>query len=366
MISNQVLQHTIDGLKNITNCDLSVIDSDGRVLATTEVELIGQSIECTNLFIDSSAEMQTFSGYNYFKVFDNNVVEYIIAAKGANATSYTMGQLATFHIQSLLFAYKERYDKDNFIKNLLLDNMLLVDIYTRAKKMQIKNNTARVVYILDIDSDKEEEIIATLKDFWPSQRDFLTVIDKALIAFVYEVKEYEPEEQILEVAEKMLEFLESKLQTSVKVAIGTKVPDLKKVPLSYKEAHMALEVGKIFTPDRKIIHYAELGLGRLICQLPKKLCNVFMTEMLGDVTILDHIDDEMNDTVLKFFECNLNVSGTAKQLYIHRNTLVYRLDKLEKLTNLDLRNFGDAVIFKIIIMINAYLAHGNGEGEAFV
>jgi len=142
----------------------------------------------------------------------------------------------------------------------------------------------------------------------------------------------------------------------VRVGIGTAVNDLKFVSRSFKEAKMALEVGKIFEMTSLVINYETLGIGRLIYQLPMSLCRMFVNEVLRGEDA-DDFDEETLITVDKFFENNLNVSETARKLYIHRNTLVYRLDKLQKQTGLDLRNFDDAITFKITLMVGKYMNH---------
>ena len=359
MITTQVLQSTVDGLKNITKCELSVLDRDGKVVVSTEIDMLGKTVESIRSFMASPAEGMSLQGYNYFKVFNNNVAEYVVTAKGEDGESYRVGQLAGFQVQSLLIAYKERYDKDNFIKNLLLDNLLLVDIYSRAKKMGIENNVPRVVYLIEIETEKELSLMETIRSIFPNNkgsRDFVTAVDENSVILVREVKEDETKEEIEKIAKDIVDTVAAELVIKAHIAIGAKVTDLKNVSLSYKEAKMALEVGKIFEPEKQIVNYEELGIGRLIYQLPTTLCKMFVDEVLGEITV-EQFDEETLTTVNKFFENNLNVSETSRQLYIHRNTLVYRLDKLQKMTNLDLRNFDDAIIFKVILMVSKYMVY---------
>ncbi|MCL1996656.1 MAG: helix-turn-helix domain-containing protein [Defluviitaleaceae bacterium] len=357
MISNQILQSTVNGLKNITKCDFGVIEREGKVVVSTEMEMLGKTIETVKDFMTSPAEGMSLQGYNYFKVFDNSVAEYAVTAKGEDGESFRAGQLAAFQIQGLLVAYKERYDKDNFIKNLLLDNLLLIDIYSRAKKMGIENNTPRLVYLIEIEGEKDINMLEQLRAVFPAKgKDFITAVDERSFILVKELKDKKDKEEIERVAGHISDTLQNDLEVNFRIAIGTRITDLKNVSLSYKEAKMALEVGKIFQPERPIVNYEELGIGRLIYQLPSTLCRIFIDEVLGDIRV-EHFDDETLITVNKFFENNLNVSETSRQLYIHRNTLVYRLDKLQKLTSLDLRNFDDAIVFKITLMVSKYMNH---------
>lgn len=357
MISNQILQNTIDGLKNITRKELSVVEKEGKVIATTEENMIGRQIETVENFVNSQAESQLILGYQYFKIYDNGVPEYVIQVKGEDEEGYKIGKIAAFQIQSLLVAYKERYDKDNFIKNLLLDNLLLVDIYSRAKKLHIENNIRRIVYLVETNIDKEMNVVEIVRSIFPAKtKDFVTAVDEKSIILVKELREKENMEDIEKIAKTIADMLNIEMNSKVFISIGTVVSDLKDVSRSYKEAKMALEVGKIFETEKHIVNYERLGIGRLIYQLPLPLCRMFIKEVLHGLTI-DDFDDETLATVNKFFENNLNVSETSRQLYIHRNTLVYRLDKLQKMTGLDLRNFDDAIIFKITLMVSKYMIY---------
>ena len=357
MISNQILQNTIDGLKNITRREFSIVDVDGKIVVTTELEKINTSIDAIEFFVNSPAENQLVQGYQYFKVLDNGSTEYIVLVKGEDEEVYQIGKIATFQVHSLLIAYKERYDRDNFIKNLLLDNLLLVDIYSRAKKLHIENNVKRIVYLIEIKEDKEFNYIEIIKNNFPIKiKDFVTAIDEKTIILVKEISDKEDKDNIEQFANDLVNRLAEETNYDVLVSIGSVINDLKNISSSFKEAKMALEVGKIFEENKKVTKYEKLGIGRLIYQLPNNLCQMFIKEVLNGITMAS-FDEETLSTVAKFFENNLNVSETSRQLYIHRNTLVYRLDKLQKMTGLDLRNFDDAIIFKIMLMVSKYMQY---------
>ena len=356
MISNQILQTTIEGLKGITRIDLCVCDTEGKVLATTfpDAEEYEGSIL---IFVDSPADSQVIQGYQFFKVFDEHQLEYILLAKGGSDDAYMVGKLAAFQIQNLLVAYKERFDKDNFIKNLLLDNLLLVDIYNRAKKLHIETSVKRVVYIIETKHEKDTNALETVRSLFASKtKDFITAVDEKNIILVKEVKPGETYDDLEKTANMVLDMLNTEAITKVHVSFGTVVGEIKEVSRSYKEAKMALDVGKIFYSDKNVIAYSRLGIGRLIYQLPIPLCKMFIREIF-DGKSPDEFDDETLATINKFFENSLNVSETSRQLYIHRNTLVYRLDKLQKSTGLDLRIFEDAITFKIALMVVKYMKY---------
>lgn len=354
MISNQILQNTIEGLKGITRTDLCVCDTDGKVMASTMTDHDIQESSIT-AFVSSPADSQVIAGYHFFKVFDENQPEYILLVKGGNDDVYMVGKIAAFQIQNLLVAYKERFDKDNFIKNLLLDNLLVVDIYNRAKKLHIETNVRRVVFIVETQKEKDTNAQEILKSLFSGKsKDFITAVDEKNIIIVKELKPTEGYKDLEKTARVIVDMLNTEVMSKVHVAYGTIVNEIKEVSKSYKEAKMALEVGRIFYSDKTVVAYSHLGIGRLIYQLPLPQCRMFIKEIF-DGKSPDDFDEETLTTINKFFENSLNVSETSRQLYIHRNTLVYRLDKLQKSTGLDLRVFEDAITFKIALMAVKYM-----------
>ena len=355
MISNQILQNTIDGLKGITRTDLCVIDVEGKILAATFPDA-ESFIGSAQSFLQSPADSKVVNGCQFFKVFDDHQLEYILLAYGDSEDVYMIGKIASFQIQNLLVAYKERFDKDNFIKNLLLDNLLLVDIYNRAKKLHIDIEVRRVVFIVETNREKDGNELEKIRGlFGGKSKDFVTAVDEKNIIVVKELSDNESYDDLKKTAEVILNLFRSD-SSGVHISYGTVVNELKEVSKSYKEARMALDVGKIFFEEQNIIAYSQLGIGRLIYQLPIPLCKMFIKEIF-DGRSPDDFDEEILTTINKFFENSLNVSETSRQLYIHRNTLVYRLDKLQKSTGLDLRVFEDAITFKIALMVVKYMKY---------
>ncbi|MEE3392547.1 MAG: helix-turn-helix domain-containing protein [Lachnospiraceae bacterium] len=356
MISNQVLQTNLDGIKNISRVDLCVLDIEGKQLAST-MSRDEDYTESVSAFVDSPADSQALQGYQFFKVYDDHQLEYILLAKGDSDDVYMVGKMAAFYVQNLLVAYKERYDKDNFIKNLLLDNLLLVDIYNKAKKLHIESDARRLVFLIETKYEKDQNALEIVKGIFASRsKDFITQVDEKNIILVKELSEDETYEDMDKTANTILDMLNTEAMSTACVAYGTIVSELKDVSRSYKEAKMAMDVGKIFYSERNVIAYSSLGIGRLIYQLPLPLCKMFIHEIFGD-TDPTEFDDETLETIAKFFENSLNVSETSRQLFIHRNTLVYRLDKLQKETGLDLRVFDDAITFEIAMMVVKYMKY---------
>ena len=356
MISNQILQNTIEGLKGITRIDFCIMDTDGKALASTFSKQENYEDEILS-FVESPADSQVVQGYQFFKIFDEHQLEYILLANGGGEDVYMVGKIAVFQIQNLLVAYKERFDKDNFIKNLLLDNLLLVDIYNRAKKLHIDTEVRRVIFIIETKHEKDSSALDNVRSLLGGKaKDFVTAVDEKNIIVVKELEPNDGHVELERIAQNFYNLLRNDGEEDILIAYGTVVSDIKEVSKSYKEAKLALDVGKIFFSEKNIIAYSALGIGRLIYQLPIPLCEMFIREIFEGKSP-DDFDEETLTTINKFFENNLNVSETSRQLYIHRNTLVYRLDKLQKSTGLDLRVFEDAITFKIALMVVKYMKY---------
>lgn len=362
MISNQIIQTTIEELRGITRIDLCVLDVNGSVAAST-FGMQDISREVLEAFIHSPAESQSFQGCHFFKVYDDGELSHILLTKGTGDDAYMIGKVAVSELQNLIVAYKERFDRNNFIQNLLLDNLLLVDIYSQAKKLHIELETPRVVYLVETRDEKDAMALETVRSiFAPKSQDVITAVDEKNIVVVKEIASQETYESLDKIANMLVDMLNTESVNKVRVSYGTMVSQLKDVSKSYKEAKMAMDVGKIFYPEKMVVSYHTLGIGRLIYQLPLPLCEMFMHEVFGENTP-DTFDEETLVTIQKFFENSLNVSETARQLFVHRNTLVYRLEKLQKTTGLDIRNFEDALTFQIALMVASYMKYLEKIGE---
>lgn len=262
---------------------------------------------------------------------------------------------AVNQIVQLTGAYKEKYNKANFMQNLLMDNILHVDMYNRAKKLHIDIETNRTVFLIETKQEKDSNAMETLKHLYtPQMRDYITAVDERNIILVKSMGAADTQEDMQDVAMTIVDMMNAEAMSRVRVSYGNPSRKLDDLSRSYKEAKMAMEVGRIFYVDQNIIPYGQLGIGRLIYQLPIPLCKMFMHEVFGE-HLPDTFDEETVTTINKFFDNNLNISETARQLYVHRNTLVYRLEKLQKMTGLDIRVFDDALTFKIATMVVSYM-----------
>ncbi len=360
MLTGQVIQNTIDGIRAITHASVMVCDMKGKILSRAgDIAEVNSGLIAA--FAASDAIEQASGEFLLYKVFDDREPEYVVISDASETNSHMALRLAAFQLENLNVAYKERFDKDNFIKNLLLDNLLIIDIYNRARKLGIDAGAERSVLIVET---KDEETAAgelLRGELENEAKDFVTSIDEDNVVFVREIEDSKDAASELKRLSEDIHKLLSDHGIESRVAYGSIVRDIKEVSRSYKEARLALDVGRIFYEDKDVIAYSNLGIGRLIYQLPINLCHMFITEIFHGRTPED-LDEETLTTIYKFFENNLNVSETSRQLFIHRNTLVYRLDKLQKSTGLDLRVFDDAITFKIALMVVKYMDYIENSG----
>lgn len=356
MISSQIIQTSIEELKAITKVDLCVYDPNGNEVAGT-MAMDDITPKLIVGFAQSPADSQVIGIHHLLKILDEGELQYVLVARGTSDDVYMVGKIAVSQLQNLVIAYKEKFDRNNFFQNLLLDNLLLVDIYNRAQKLHIEVMAPRVVYLIEAKLEKDGIVTELLKGmFTPQSGDYITAVDESNIILIKSLEEGYTNESLTEIAQNIVGMMNVEAMLNVKVSFGTVVQEMKDVSKSYKEAKMALDVGKIFYAEKNVIAYSTLGIGRLIYQLPVNLCRMFIQEIFGD-TIPDELDDEMLSTINKFFENNLNVSETSRQLFVHRNTLVYRIEKLQKSTGLDIRTFDDALTFKIALMVVNYMKY---------
>lgn len=356
MISSQTIQTSIDELKAITKVDLCVCDLSGSLVASTTGQM-DLSADLITGFASSPADSQVIGVHHLLKIMDEGELLYILVAKGLSDDVYMVGKIAVCQLQNLIIAYKERFDRNNFFQNLLLDNLLLVDIYNRAKKLHIETSVPRTVFLVETQMEKDSIVTELLKGMFSVHfGDYITAVDESSIILIKALEPDYTDDSLMMVAETIVAMMNTEAMLNVRVSFGTVVQELKDVSKSYKEAKMALDVGKIFYAERNTIAYSTLGIGRLIYQLPVNLCRLFIDEIFGE-NVPYNLDEETLTTINKFFENNLNVSETSRQLFVHRNTLVYRIEKIQKSTGLDLRNFDDALTFKIALMVVNYMRY---------
>lgn len=356
MISNQIIQTSLDELKNITKVDLCVYDLNGRSVAGTVERMDLQSALIMD-FAKSPADSQVIGRHHLLKIYDEGDLMFVLVSRGFGDDAYMVGKIAVCQLQNLVIAYKEKIDRNGFFQNLILDNMLLVDIYNRAKKLHIEVKAPRTVYLIETDSEKDGLVTELLRGMFSSQAgDYITEVDERNIILIKSLEGEVNNELLEENANTIVDMICSEAMINVRVSYGTVVNELSEISKSYKEAQVAMDVGKIFYAEKRVVPYHTLGIGRLIFHLPDKPCKLFIDEIFGK-NDPGTLDEETLNTLNTFFENNLNVSETARKLYVHRNTLVYRIERIQESTGLNLRSFDDALTFKIAMMVNDYLKY---------
>lgn len=353
MLSGQILQTTLEDIAAITGAGAAIYDGSGKQVGISQGcrEIPEKLIQS---FYRSGLRELKEADFCFSASVDEADTVYTVAADLSTPNAEMTLRLVAKQIDALIVAYRERLDRDNFIKNLILDNLLQIDIYNRAKKLHIDFNVKRAVLI--VESEGHENTVGDIVRQYTAgySGDFYTAVDENNMVIVHEIKEAENAAAELSKYAGGIRKQLQELGLSLRVSYGAVVDEIKEVSKSFKEAKLALDVGKIFYEDKDVVAYNNLGIGRLIYQLPINLCRMFIREIFGDKTP-DQFDKETLVTINKFFENNLNVSETSRQLFIHRSTLVYRLDKIQKTTGLDLRAFEDAITFKIALMVVKYM-----------
>lgn len=358
MLSNQVLHKIIRDIEKVAGALCSIWNMDGKCIVGVENTTPAMSKEVQDVIKDIAwLTLKSVNGNSYFVVTDEGTPIQILAIKEFAGDSELVGGMAVSQLENLQQASKEHLDKNRFVQNLLLDNLLLADIYNQAKRLHVESDLKRAVFLIEPKTADDAMVMEMLRGLFASDtKDFVTAVSEGNMILVKTLEESEGYSALLKIARTIVDTMESEAMVKVRVAYGTIVGELKDVSKSYKEAGMALDVGRIFYAERSVLAYNELGIGRLIYQLPLSLCEMFLNEVFEGKS-MEQFDEETVAAVNKFFENNLNISETARQLYLHRNTLVYRLEKIQKMTGLDVRTFDDALSFKIAMMVAEHLKY---------
>jgi carbohydrate diacid regulator len=355
LLAAKVFQSLVYRIKDILERDAGITDSYGMTVASTKIDEIGSYNEDAIDFINSNEKYFENEKISLIKVDNRGALDYVAYVYGSDQNRRDAMELFGLSIENAKLYYEEKYDRNSFIKNILLGNVLPGDISIRAKELRVKDDIRRITYLIRTEKTRDIHAYNIVQSLFPSEtRDFVILLDDQNTVLVKALREKETKEDIYRKARIIIDTLNTELMVKANVGIGTEVDQLRDISRSFKDAQTALTIGGIFETEKTIIDYNHLGIGRLIYQLPTTLCKLFLNEVFKD-GVYDLLDPETMLTIQKFFENNLNVSETSRQLYVHRNTLVYRLDKIQKLTGMDLRRFDDAIYFKVAMMVKRYL-----------
>ena len=334
---------------------IGVVDSYAVTISCSDLTRIGETNEYLVLDLNENTDIFVRDGYTYKPFGTRPKPDYAVFVEGTDEIAAKFCNILAISFASIKQYYDEKYDRNNFIKNVILENILPGDIYVKARELHFNTDVNRVVLLIRVVSANDISAFDVIQNLFPDkQKDFVFNISETDIVLIKEIKAGIESKDLEKLARSIVDTLSSEFYTKAVVGIGTAVVGVKDLARSFKEAQIALEVGKVFDTDQSIVSYDNLGIARLIYQLPTTLCEIFLKEVFKTGSI-DSLDHETLFTINRFFENNLNVSETSRKLFVHRNTLVYRLEKIKKLTGLDLREFDDAIIFKIALMVKKYL-----------
>lgn len=356
-MSSRFFQSIIVQMKEATDRVIGVIDSKGAVIACSELSMIGSVLSnVPEALEDSDGQVVVRYGKTFKPLSDWNLTaDYTVFVEGEDSVAQCICIMVAITLSESKSHYEEKYDKSAFVKNIILDNILPGDIYIRAKELNFSAETPRAVFLIRQVEKSEVTAIEVVQNLFPDrQKDFVISINETDTVLVKELLHGTTDNNLLKIASSIEQTINSELLVRTVIGIGTTAAHLRELADRYKEAQVAIEVGKVFDSDKTIINYENLGIGRLIYQLPTTLCEMFLSEVFKKNPI-DSLDQETLYTINKFFENSLNVSETSRKLFVHRNTLVYRLEKIKKLTGLDLREFDYAIVFKVALMVKKYL-----------
>lgn len=350
----RLFQSILLEIKNKVPFILGIVNNAGNIVSCTELRFIGENVEAAEDFFSSGSEEGEFGGYSFRRLdgYDNGA-EYAVFAGESGQSAAIACNITAIAINNSKSLYDEKHDKATFIKKIILDNILPGDIYIKSREMQFQNEAKRVAYLIHMDQKQDVAVMDLLQKLFPDrQRDFALTINENEVVLVKELKSNDSKE--ITKYGRQIDAGVTELGVAHVIGIGSVATQLKDIARSFKEAQVAVEIGKVFDDSITMMSYENLGIGRLIYQLPTTLCEMFLSEVFKKGSV-ESLDEETLFTIQKFFENNLNVSETSRKLFVHRNTLVYRLEKIKKLTGLDLREFDNAIVLKVALMVKQYL-----------
>ena len=351
-MANRLFQGIIHQMKDAIDRTFGVIDENFTIIACSELGRIGETV---GEFTAATNDTVVISGYTYKSIGASQGTNYIVFVEGDDLIASKYAAVLAVSFSNIKFYYDEKYDRSNFIKNIILDNILPGDIYLKARELYFNSDVSRTVLLIRAVEKHDVSVYDIVQNLFPDKaKDFVININETDIALVKETKIGIESKTIEKLASTIADTISGEFYVHVVIGIGTTVDNLKDLARSFKEAQQALEVGKVFDIEKTIVSYDNLGIARLIYQLPTTLCETYLKEVFKRGSI-ESLDQETLFTIQRFFENNLNVSETSRKLFVHRNTLVYRLEKIKKITGLDLREFEDAIVFKVALMVKKYL-----------
>ncbi|HEX2947368.1 MAG TPA: helix-turn-helix domain-containing protein [Clostridia bacterium] len=362
----KLFQSLINQIREFMDGFFGVMDETGLILGCTDDTMDGSVHPAIASILNERSLFYESQGFLFQKVYIKNRMEFIVFINLEGEHSRKLLSMLAINVSNIRNYYEEKFDRGNFFKSIITDNILPGDIQLKAKELHIPSSVYRSVFLIKTEKVRDVQPHEVIQSLFPKKiKDFVIALDDESTVLIKELRDDEDTREIDKTAKSIIDTLNTELMVKAQIGIGSIVDSVREIGRSYREAQTALQIGSIFENDKAIINYNNLGIGRLIYQLPTTMCKLFLKEVFKEGSF-EALDSETLLTIQKFFENNLNVSETSRQLYVHRNTLVYRLDKIQKITGLDLRNFDDAIIFKVSMLVKKYLDKTEGSRGEYV
>ncbi|MBP5772565.1 MAG: helix-turn-helix domain-containing protein [Eubacterium sp.] len=345
MITNKTLKDTLDGIKKISKVDLFVYDLSGKIVASTDGE-DDKISDAVIKFAKSKKSDDEQSSLCFYKLATGQ----ILVSKGKDAK--IVGEMTAFQIEKL--SSTESSDENEFLKKLISNDIMPADLKNQTKQMGVEVKGKKCVFIIESEHEQNGIVIEALKNALVEDTDLISDVDDKNIVLVKELVDTKDLDEASSIAYSIVDMLNTEIMQNARVAYSLVISNIKETASAYNEARIALDVAKIFRAEEQVVSYKEIGIEKLIYQMPLDTCREYLNDVF-DGEMPEVFDNETAVTVEKMFENNLNISEAARQLFIHRNTLVYRVDKIKKSTGFDLREFEDAMMFKVVMMMKKYI-----------
>ena len=356
-MSSKIFQNVIIQMKDAVDRTIGVVDEQGFVVASSELAMIGSRLDDFHIYDFEGADRYVYTAARTYSPLtsDSSKLDYAAFVEGTDQTAKTLCAVTSVAYNEAKNNYEEKHNKAAFVKNIISDNILPGDVYVRAKELHFVTDEPRIVLLVRQIKNPDVAAVEVIQRLFPDkQHDFVLNINEADVVVVKSLPNANCPDEVMRTASTIERVMHEELGAKTVIGISTVARHLRELADRYKETQVAIDVGRIFETEKTIINYETLGLGRIIYQLPTTLCEMFLNEVFKKNPI-ETLDEDTLETINKFFENNLNVSETSRKLYVHRNTLVYRLEKIKKITGLDLREFDHAIVFKVAMMVKQYL-----------
>ena len=356
-MSSKIFQSVITQMNDTIDRTIGIVDDKGFVVSSNDLSLVGERLPGFDPAALTETDAVVRENNRSFRVlpYEGSRYDYAAFVDGDDEGASILCAMAAVAFNESKLNFDEKHNKASFVKNIISDNILPGDVYVRAKDLHFSTDDPRCVILVRQVDHQEITAVEMIQRLFPDrQNEFVFSMNDRDIVIVKLLRSADSLDDAMKIAAVIERKMKDELGVTTNIGVSTVAEHLRELADKAKEAQVAIEVGNIFEAENTIFKYDSLGLGRIIYQLPTRLCEMFLNEVFKKNPI-DTLDIDTLDTIDRFFENNLNVSETSRKLYVHRNTLVYRLEKIKKLTGLDLREFDHAIVFKVALMVKMYL-----------